>query len=340
MKGLRRTPQRVFTLLLAALLWLYPAVCASASTPEKLVPLGSTVGIELKLDGVMIVGLSQVDTGSGEVQPALDAGLMPGDVITAVGGREVKSAGDFLTAASQLDGGAVEVTVQREGRTVRFNVMPAKNSDGGYQLGLWLRDGVSGIGTLTYYDPDSESYGALGHGINDVDTGELVPVHRGEIMAAEVVDVVKGTGGTPGELCGRIDGENILGNISLNTDCGVFGSLEQGARGEELPIASESEIVLGRASILSNIAGSEVKEYEIEICRVYRNTQDSRSVMISVTDPELLEATGGIVQGMSGSPILQNGKIIGAVTHVLVNDPARGYGVSIEKMLKTADTAA
>ena len=340
MKGLRQTPRRVLTLLLVALLWLCPAAYASASTPETLVPLGSTVGIELKLDGVMIVGLSQVDTGEGSMQPALDAGLMPGDVITSVGGREIGSAGDFLTAASQLDGGSVEVTVQRQGKTVCFNVTPAKNADGSYQLGLWLRDGVSGIGTLTYYDPASESYGALGHGINDADTGELMPVHRGDIMAAEVVDVVKGTGGTPGELCGKVDGENILGTIVLNTDCGVFGSLEQGVQGEELPIAAESEIVLGQASILSNIVGSDVKEYDIEICRVYRNTQDSRSVMIEVTDPELLEATGGIVQGMSGSPIIQNGKIIGAVTHVLVNDPTRGYGISIEKMLKTADTAA
>lgn len=340
MKGLRRTPRRVLTLLLTALFWLCPTVYASADTPDTLVPLGSTVGIELKLDGVMIVGLSQVETGGGSVQPALDAGLMPGDIITSVGGREIKSAGDFLSAAQQLDGGDVVVTALRGGRSVQFNVTPAKNAEGGYQLGLWLRDGVSGIGTLTYYDPASESYGALGHGINDTDTGELIPVHQGGIMAAEVVDVVKGAGGTPGELCGRVDGEHILGSIVLNTDCGVFGALDCGAQGRELPVASESEIVLGQASILSNIEGSEVREYEIEICRVYRNTQDSRSVMISVTDPELLEATGGIVQGMSGSPIIQNGKLVGAVTHVLVNDPTRGYGISIEKMLETADAAA
>lgn len=340
MKGLRRTPRRLLPLLAAVLLWLCPAVYASADTPETLVPLGSTVGIELKLDGVMIVGLSEVDTAGGSAQPALDAGLMPGDVITSVGGREIASAEDFLSAASQLDGGSVEVTALRDGKSVRFDVTPAQSGDGGYQLGLWLRDGVSGLGTLTYYDPASASYGALGHGINDVDTGELMPVHRGDIMSAEVVDVVKGSGGTPGELCGKIDGENILGTIVLNTDCGVFGSLEQGVQGQELPTASESEIVLGPASILSNIAGSEVKEYGIEICRVYRNTPDSRSVMIEVTDPELLEATGGIVQGMSGSPIIQNGKIIGAVTHVLVNDPTRGYGISIEKMLETADRAA
>jgi len=340
MKGMKQTPRRLLTLLFAAVLWLCPAVYASASTPETLVPLGSTVGLELKLDGVMIAGLSQVETPDGCVQPALDAGLMQGDIITQVAGRPVNSSGDFLTAASQLDGTTVEVTALRDGKTVCFNVTPAKNSDGGYQLGLWLRDGVSGIGTLTYYDPENECYGALGHGINDVDTGELIPVHHGDIMAAEVVDVVKGAGGTPGELCGKVDGENILGSIVLNTDCGVFGSLDAGVEGEELPIASESEIVLGQASILSNIVGSEVKEYEIEVCRVYRNSQDSRSVMIAVTDPELLEATGGIVQGMSGSPIIQNGKIIGAVTHVLVNDPTRGYGISIEKMLETAQTAA
>lgn len=340
MRGLKKAGRAALPVLLAAIFWLAPSAYAAADSPDELVPMGNTIGIELKMDGVMIVGLSQVATDAGEAQPAGDAGLLPGDIITMLGDREITCAGDFLTVASEMDGSPVPITISRNDRTVQFTVTPAKNSSGAYQLGLWLRDGVSGIGTMTYYDPQSGVYGALGHGINDVDTGELIPVQNGEITAAEVIDVIKGAGGTPGELCGKMDEDSVIGSIDMNTNCGVFGALEQCVEGEAIPIASESEIVLGPASILSNISGKEVKEYAIEICRIYRDTGDARSVMISVTDPELLEATGGIVQGMSGSPIIQNGKLVGAVTHVLINDPTRGYGISIEKMLNTADLAA
>lgn len=322
--------------LAAAAIWMITSVSALAYSAEELVPMGNAIGIQMKMSGVMIVGLSKVETAAGEAAPAENAGLMVGDIITELNGRSISTSADFITEVSEMDGDPVSVTVDRQDKKVHFTVTPAKNASGAYQLGLWLRDGVTGIGTMTYYDPATGTFGALGHGINDADTGKLVPVHNGEVTSAEVVDVVRGSCGTPGELCGKL-GDERMGSIEINADCGVFGVYDGTAAGNAIPVATESEIVLGPAIILANVNGSQVKEYSVEISRVYRDPNDSKTVMIAVTDPELLEATGGIVQGMSGSPIIQNGKLIGAVTHVLISDPSRGYGVSIEKMLNASD---
>lgn len=319
--------------LLAAVLLTTSALAAA---PTSLVPVGNAVGIELRIDGVMIAGLTAVETEGGTASPAQDAGLLAGDVITAVGGRSIRSAQEFLTAAEKFDGGPVDVTVKRAGRALNYTVTPAKNSAGAYQLGLWLRDGVNGIGTMTYYDPESGEYGALGHGISDPDTGELIGSDSGAITRAEIDSVLKGAAGTPGELRGQIDFDAPIGTIDENTDGGIFGSVSAEIAGEPVPVAAESEIALGPATILATVSEKGVQEFGIEISRVYRGTGDSRSMMLTVTDPDLLAATGGIVQGMSGSPILQNGKLIGAVTHVLVSDPTRGYGISIEDMLSAS----
>ena len=337
MKKWNRACLSAVSAALCALLWLTPAMAAMADTPEELIPLGGTVGIELKMGGVMVVSLSPVPAGSGEVGPAEAAGLRAGDLITEVGGKPVTCAADFLSAAAGLDGSTVTVVAERDGEPVQFAVEPAQNDEGVYQMGLWLRDGISGIGTMTYYDPASGVYGALGHGINDLETGELVEPKDGSISASEVIDVLPGSGGTPGELCGRMDKDAYLGSIDSNTDSGIFGVLAEAAGGECVPVAGEDEITLGPASILSNVSGSEVRAYDVEITRLYHDAGDSRCLMLRVTDPDLLAVTGGIVQGMSGSPILQNGKLVGAVTHVLVQDPQKGYGISIERMLKTAE---
>ena len=315
---------------------LLPTVHASADF-RALVPVGSTIGIELKSDGVSIVGLCDVAVDGGSVSPARDAGLQAGDKIVNINGRKIESSADFLTEAAEFSDAPSVLTVQRGGKDMTFTVTPAENEHGAYQLGLWLRDGVSGIGTMTYYDPESGSFGALGHGINDNETGALVDIQSGTITSSEVVDVVKGSEGTPGELCGKINGDDVLGQITMNTPCGIFGVLDCGIDGDTLPVASESEIVLGPATILSNAGGAETREYDVEISRIYRSSHDSRSMLLCITDPELLSATGGIVQGMSGSPILQNGKLIGAVTHVLISDPTRGYGISMENMLRAAE---
>ena len=324
------TPGLVFALLLSF------GISAYALEAEELVPMGNTVGIRLNMGGVTVAGLTDVQTEEGTVCPAGAAGMKSGDVITGIGRYDTPDAAAFLTAVSGLDGSTVDVTALRGGREVQFQVTPACSKDGAYQMGLWLRDGVSGIGTVTFYDPASGVYGALGHGINDPDTGELLPFERGTLTASRVSDVIPGTAGTPGELCGQFDAETSLGTVEKNTTGGIFGSGDFGGVGAAVPVAEESETKLGPATILANVDGEEIGEYSVEISRIYRGEADNRFLLLTVTDEDLLARTGGIVQGMSGSPILQDGKIIGAVTHVLVNDPTRGYGISIRDMLDAA----
>lgn len=320
----------------AAALLLFSGTAAYALEADALVPVGSTVGIRLDMGGVMVAGLSQVKTSEGETCPAQEAGLKSGDVITRINGRETPDAAAFLTAVNELSGDTVELTAQRSGREVQFQVTPAQSEDGAYHIGLWLREGVSGIGTVTYYDPVSGTYGALGHGVNDLNTGELLPFQSGCLTASGVVDVIRGTAGTPGELCGQHETGAVLGTVERNTDGGIFGSGDFSAYGAPLPVAEESETRLGPATILANVDGCEIAPYSVEISRIYRGGEDRRFMLLTVTDEQLLARTGGIVQGMSGSPILQDGKLVGAVTHVLVNDPARGYGISIRDMLDAA----
>jgi len=335
MKRIRKAGNAAAAALLVISLSFAVPVRAAALEASELVPVGSTVGIQLKMDGVMVVGFAELETDGGKVCPARDAGIMPGDMIVRLGSRDTASAAEFLSAASELDGEKVSATVMREGKQIQFNVTPVLADNGSYQLGLWLRDGVSGIGTVTFYDPESGMFGALGHGINDLDTGKLLPAEKGSICGSSVVDVIKGEQGKPGELCGRFDKENELGSITNNTDCGIFGMYRAGG-GDTIPVAEESDVHLGDASILSNVSGDEVTEYAVEISRIYHDSEDGRFIMITVKDERLLETTGGIVQGMSGSPIIQDGKLVGAVTHVLVNDPTRGYGIFIENMLDAA----
>ena len=327
---------RAAALLLALAILLLPAVPALALDADELVPVGTAVGIRLQTEGVMVVGLAEVEAAGGAVRPAEAAGVRVGDVITALNGRKTDSAAAFLTEASRLDGTAAELTARRDGEELRFTVQPARTPQGAWQLGLWLRDGVSGLGTVTFYDPVTGTFGALGHGVSDLDTGKLLPFDGGEITAAEVVDVIRGVGGAPGELCGEADPETSVGTVSGNTPSGIFGTAVWPDAGDCVPVAGEEETVLGPAVLRCCVDGAGVREYDVEISRIYRGTEDHRFLMLTVTDPELLERTGGIVQGMSGSPILQNGKLVGAVTHVLLSDATRGYGISIRDMLEAA----
>lgn len=307
---------------------------------KELVPMGCVVGLQLQADGVVVAGLSSGD--SGAASPAGQAGILPGDIIVKLGGQCVTTAEDFISAAGMLDGSATSLTVRRGDRAIQFTVTPVQASDGVWRLGLILRDGITGVGTVTFIEPDTGFFGALGHGVPGCENGEMLPLSSGFIADAEIVDVQKGTPGTPGELHGTFDLSSIKGSIDINSSCGIFGTMstDTASLRDAVPVASASEIELGSAVILANVSGADVKEYTIEITRLYKNDSLERDMMISVTDPALLEATGGIVQGMSGSPILQNGKLIGAVTHVLVNDPARGYGISIENMLQMSKSGA
>ena len=271
------------------------------------------------LNGARVTGVSIM-----YMVVALDAGDVIRTVSTEIGERE----------------DAAALTVKRGSRTIELSAEPEKDEDGEYRLGAWVRDSMAGIGTMTFFDPQSGTFGALGHGVTDVDTGQLLPLDHGSIMDASVKAVKKGERASPGELKGDFDLTRDSGTLYANTECGIFGKLsaEDAAKitGAALPIAKKDEIKTGRAAILATVSGNETREYDIEIEKIYSPSGSTRNLLLRVTDEELLAQTGGVVQGMSGSAILQDGKIIGAVTHVLLDDPSRGYGIFIENMLSAA----
>lgn len=332
MEWLFRKRRTAAALILA--LMIAPAMGTRAAAEELLVPIGRTVGIEARTEGLLVSGLCEVETEAGGVCPASDCGIEPGDVIIRLAGVEVRTAEDFARAAAKLNGEAVTLTLLRGGRAVQYNITPALSNTGEWRLGLWLRDGMSGIGTLTYYDPASGEFGALGHSISDSRTGEVLPLGGGYVTDAAVTGIERGAQGKAGELRGVFETEAKLGEIALNTLCGVFGRLDKAPEGEAIPVAEPEEIRPGRAGILANVEGREVREYEVEVARTGK-PEDGR-LSVRVTDEELLKLTGGIVQGMSGCPIIQDGRLIGAVTHVLLADPARGYGITIRAMREAA----
>ena len=321
---------RFGTACLAALLACSASVAMAAEvTPRMLVPVGHTVGIKLFSKGVVVVKLSDGGT------PARTCGLRTGDVIIQCGGSTVTSSEQFQSLL-QTCGGTAELEVRRNGNSVTMSVEPERNDQGVYCIGAWIRDSMAGIGTMTYYDPATATFGALGHGITDVDTAQLMPFSNGSILPSTVKAVKKGEAGSAGELRGDFDLTGDLGDLYANTASGVFGTLDGDYAPAQAQAVPTGEPETGAAVIRSNIRGDEVREYTVEILKTVPNSRDGRDMVLSVTDPELIEATGGIVQGMSGSPILQNGKLVGAVTHVLLNDPTKGYGISIETMLKAS----
>lgn len=301
----------------------------------RLVPVGHTIGVKLFADGVLVVGLSDGDS------PAKESGLREGDIVLAFNGAEIESTEHLQKLLAENGEARATMRVQRGAKTLTVPITPEEHEDGTYRLGAWIRDSMAGIGTMTFYDPESGVFGALGHGVTDVDTGSLMPLQTGSVMDASVKAVKRGESGTPGELRGDFDLTRDCGSLYANTDCGLFGTIEGETRAltgaEAVPIATKGEVATGKATILANCDGDEVKEYEIEIEKLYAGASPTRNMLLRVTDEELLAKTGGIVQGMSGSPILQDGKLIGAVTHVLVSDSARGYGIFIENMLDAAN---
>ena len=326
-------------LTIALLLALLLPLPARAAAPERLIPVGRAVGIKLFSDGVVVVGTSEVASDRGKVNPAKECGLREGDVITHINSTEVDSIEEVTSLLQELEGEPMSIRAVRQDRQVQLTAQAVFcPAEGAYKLGAWIRDSMAGIGTVTYYDPDTGAFGALGHGINDVDTALLMPLERGSILYATVAGVKKGAVGAPGQLKGAFDGLTTLGDLTANTAGGVFGSLTDGGSwiaGEAVEVAARSQAHTGSAVILSNIAGDSVEAYTVEITKVFRKSEgDCRDYMLTVTDPQLLSATGGIVQGMSGSPILQDGRLIGAVTHVLLDDPRQGYAISMERMLE------
>ena len=318
-------------LLCAASLLGRPAQAAVLEA-DRLVPVGHTIGIKLFAEGVVVIGLAEVETGSGVLSPGAECGLQVGDVIEAANGKEVESSEQF--AALLQCGGRVDLDVSRNGRELTLAAQPVLGTDGTWRLGAWIRDSMAGIGTVTFYDPATGSFGALGHGITDTDTGLLMPLGDGSVMHASVKAVKRGSAGEPGELKGSFDLAHDLGGLYANTEQGVFGTMESCGftEGSALPVAKAGEVRTGPAAILSNVSGDRVESYSIEIVRVL-DSAGVQNLLVQVTDPALIEQTGGIVQGMSGSPIIQDGKIVGAVTHVFIQDSTRGYGIFVEDMM-------
>lgn len=315
----------------ALLLALSLSAPARAMEPEQglyLVPVGHTVGVKLFARGVVVAKLPAGRT------PARACGLRAGDVIETCGGEMVTSTEQFRELLQKNGENGTELQVRRDQESMTLPVAPEQNEAGDYSIGAWVRDSMAGIGTMTYYDPKSGEFGALGHGITDVDTAQLMPFSNGSILPSTVKAVRRGAVGSAGELRGDFDLSRDLGPLRANTDHGIFGTLEQASPpGEAMPVGVPQA---GKATVRTNVEGDAVREYAIEILTAQPGAEGGRELLLSVTDPGLLAKTGGIVQGMSGSPILQNGHLVGAVTHVLLNDPSRGYGISMETMLKAA----
>lgn len=317
---------------------LIPTPTAEALGPgDMLSPVGRTVAIDLETEGVLVAGLAQVETEGGCVSPAGEAGLLPGDRIFAVNGQRVAGSDEFLSAVRTAGGSTLTLRTERNGREMDLAVTPTRGLDGERYLGLWLRNSISGIGTVTFHDPASGLFGALGHGVCAGEGGgSLLPVKSGAIGSASVAEVVRGEKGTPGELVGVPEGGKSIGSVQKNTNAGIFGTAPSLQGFQTMPVAAAGEVQPGEALILSTVAGDAPQTYRVQITRVDRGGDDLRQLSLLVTDERLLQLTGGIVQGMSGSPIIQNGKLVGAVTHVLVEEPSRGYGILMESMLAAA----
>lgn len=301
---------------------------------------GFPVGIFLKTKGVMVVGVGSFNDPGGAVHEPSKGHLAEGDYILRYNGEEVTGKKQFMSLLAENGGTEVLLGIERDGVYLEERVTPALNQNGEYKMGIWIRDNAQGVGTLTFVD-ENGNFGALGHGITDADTGELMELERGSLYGTKIVAVRKGTDGVPGELTGMIeyDDTNVIGEITRNTPYGIFGRLnlekvrESGISLETQEIGFKQDIHLGAATMISSV-NDEMHEYDIEITAIHMgNDGGNKGLELLVTDEELLNLTGGIVQGMSGSPILQDGKVVGAVTHVLVNAPEKGYGIFIEEML-------
>ena len=301
-----------------------------------IIPLGKAIGMKMYTKGVLVVGMSEIQ---GK-KPYENTGIETGDKIVEVNNVKINNTDELIECVNSSKGESIQITYISDNEEEVANISPVKTGENEYKLGLWVRDAAAGVGTLTFYEPSTGEFGALGHGINDVDTYELIDIANGELVTTNIIDIVKGEDGTPGEIRGIIDGSSTIGSIYKNTNYGVYGKVTEKSRlnldiNNELEVANRSEIKTGKAEIMCELENGKIEKYEIEIQKIFlENNQDNKSMLIKITDEDLIEKTGGIIQGMSGAPIIQNGKFIGAVTHVLVNDSKMGYAVFADLMIK------
>ena len=300
------------------------------------VPMGNAIGMKLYTAGVLVVGMSEIE---GK-KPYENSGIKEGDRIIQINQNQIENTDDLMKAVNKSDGNNISIKYVRDEKTITTSIKPLKNSSNEYKIGLWVRDAAAGVGTLTFYEPSSGMFATLGHGIMDIDTAELIKIANGELVTTNILSINKGTKGNPGEIRGTIEAGHTIGSISKNTKFGVFGTINKTpylntSNTNEVQVALREEIKTGKAQIICELENGKKEYYDIEIQRIFiSNNKDNKSMLIKVTDKKLSEKTGGIIQGMSGAPIIQNGKFVGAVTHVLVNDPTIGYGVFADIMLK------
>lgn len=322
-----KSKSKIVAIILVLLLTLGLTTANAQTQSNKQVILGGTpFGLKLYTNGVIVIEVKE------ENSPAKQSGLQVNDLITSANNTQITSNEQLKSMIENSNGNAISLTIIRNGEKIVKNIVPLKDENQNYILGMWIRDSTAGIGTVTYFDESSMTFGALGHGICDKDTNMLMPLRDGEIMCATISSYQKGSDGVIGGLNGYFNDETI-GEITVNNGYGIYGTYEYTSNCRVIDVASDNEIICGKATIVSTIEGTTPKEYDVEIVKVNITEKSGQNMIIKVTDQELLDKTGGIIQGMSGSPIIQNGKLVGAVTHVFVNSPQKGYGICISNML-------
>ena len=313
----------------------------SFSERPLVVPGGEPFGIRLYTEGLVVSKISGVPTSGGEKFPASDAGIRTGDVILSVNSSELTNNEQLSRAVETSGGNSIIVEYMHEGKKYVTSIVPVTDRDlHCYRIGLWVRDSLAGIGTVTFSDPQSGTFAGLGHGICDSQSGCIMPLSQGDIVAADISSITKGTSGCPGSLNGFFSSSRPVGKITANAECGIYGSINSDfCKSKKIPLAFRQEVVRGSAVIRSTVSGTEPEDFDIEIEDIsYNNANVTKNMVIRITDERLLSAAGGIVQGMSGSPIIQNGRLVGAVTHVFINDPCHGYAIFAENMANYNNT--
>lgn len=307
----------------------------------EVVPVGKLIGLKLYTNGVLIVGMTEIeDIHNIKQKPYETENIKEGDTIIKVNEFEISSIEDLQKAVNSSSGETVNLTLIRDGEFFTCNIRPAEVEKNKYKLGLWVKDAATGVGTMSFYEPDSKWFAALGHGISDLDTDRLIEIDSGELVTSKIISIQKSESGEAGEIRGSIAGQSTIGEVEANTDFGIYGKLNNLSKlnidiNNKLPVALRSEIELGQAKMICTLDDGITREYDVEIEKIFiNNNQNNKSMQIRITDQELLQKTGGIIRGLSGAPIIQNGKFIGAITNVLVNEPERGYAIFGDMMIK------
>lgn len=308
----------------------------------EVIPVGKIIGLKLYTNGVLIVGMSEIENVNHQKErPYENLNIQEGDTILKVNDLEIQTIENLQKEINKSDGKNIDLTILKEDGTIETsNIKPVKVSNTEYKLGLWVKDAATGVGTLTYYEPNSKSFAALGHGITDSDTDKLIDIDSGNIVTSKIVSIQKGEQGKPGEIRGSIINQPTIGKVYKNTEFGIYGELTNLSNikfnySNKLKVALRDEIQEGNAKVLCSVDGNETEEYDIKIEKIYKdNNEDNKSMLIEVTDKNLINKTGGIIRGLSGAPIIQNGKFIGAITNVLVNSPTKGYAIFGDIMIK------